>query len=42
MAKEEYPLKQSDPLVIKVAYLLIYIAVGLWMGALICEVLTGW
>lgn len=41
-AKEEYPLKRSDPWPIKAAYLLIYVSVGLWMGALVCEVLTGW
>ena len=42
MAKEEYPLKQSDPWPIKIAYLLTYVAVALWLGALVCDVLTGW
>ena len=27
---------------IKIAYLLTYVAVALWLGALVCEVLTGW
>lgn len=42
MAKKEYLLNRHDPMPIKIAYLLTYIAVGLWLGALVCEVLTGW
>lgn len=42
MAKKEYLLNRRDPLIIKVAYLITYVAVALWMGALVCEVLTGW
>ena len=39
--KEVYPLKKSDPLIIKISYLLIYIACGLWFGSLIGMALTG-
>lgn len=41
MKRKTYPLKRSDPLLIKVSYLLIYIAIGLWFGSLIVITLTG-
>lgn len=41
MRKETYPLKKTDPLLIKVAYLMIEIAIGLWLGASVLATLTG-
>lgn len=39
--QDSYPLKPSDPLLIKVAYLMIEVAVALWLGASVCAALTG-
>jgi hypothetical protein len=39
--RQSYPLKKTDPLAIKLAYLFCEIAVALWFGASLCVLMTG-